>query len=305
MIQFIQCFNKLLRILSAILVMIFIRPAAAQEMADVKIQTTHLSGGVYMLSGRGGNIGLSVGEDGVFLIDDQYAPLTAKIKTAIAKITDKPIVFVVNTHWHGDHTGGNENLGKAGAIIVAHENVRKRMSADQFNEVFNRTTAASPKGALPIVTFTDEMTFFWNGDDINIFHVDPAHTDGDVIIYFTKTNVVHMGDTYFNGMYPYIDVSAGGSINGVIRAVNGVISKIDDNTKIIPGHGPLSHKSELVEYKTVLDNIRNRVVKLIKAGKSKTEVIAAKPTKEYDADWAGGFMKPDIWVGILYTSLSK
>lgn len=305
MIQFIQCFNKLLRILSAILVMIFIRPAAAQEMADVKIQTTHLSGGVYMLSGRGGNIGLSVGEDGVFLIDDQYAPLTAKIKTAIAKITDKPIVFVVNTHWHGDHTGGNENLGKAGAIIVAHENVRKRMSADQFNEVFNRTTAASPKGALPIVTFTDEMTFFWNGDDINIFHVDPAHTDGDVIIYFTKTNVVHMGDTYFNGMYPYIDVSAGGSINGVIRAVNGVISKIDDNTKIIPGHGPLSHKSELVEYKTVLDNIRNRVVKLIKAGKSKTEVIAAKPTKEYDADWGGGFMKPDIWVGILYTSLSK
>lgn len=305
MIQFIQCFNKLLRILSAILVMIFIRPAAAQEMADVKIQTTHLSGGVYMLSGRGGNIGLSVGEDGVFLIDDQYAPLTAKIKTAIAKITDKPIVFVVNTHWHGDHTGGNENLGKAGAIIVAHENVRKRMSADQFNEVFNRTTAASPKGALPIVTFTDEMTFFWNGDDINIFHVDPAHTDGDVIIYFTKTNVVHMGDTYFNGMYPYIDVSAGGSINGVIRAVNGVISKINDNTKIIPGHGPLSHKSELVEYKTVLDNIRNRVVKLIKAGKSKTEVIAAKPTKEYDADWGGGFMKPDIWVGILYTSLSK
>lgn len=305
MIQFIQCFNKLLRILSAILVMIFIRLAAAQEMADVKIQTTHLSGGVYMLSGRGGNIGLSVGEDGVFLIDDQYAPLTAKIKTAIAKITDKPIVFVVNTHWHGDHTGGNENLGKAGAIIVAHENVRKRMSADQFNEVFNRTTAASPKGALPIVTFTDEMTFFWNGDDINIFHVDPAHTDGDVIIYFTKTNVVHMGDTYFNGMYPYIDVSAGGSINGVIRAVNGVISKIDDNTKIIPGHGPLSHKSELVEYKTVLDNIRNRVVKLIKAGKSKTEVIAAKPTKEYDADWGGGFMKPDIWVGILYTSLSK
>jgi len=300
------CFNRSLKIISAILFMTSIeRIDAQQTMANVQIRATSISDGVYILTGRGGNIGVSVGEDGVFLVDDQFALLTDKIKAAIEEITDKPIKFVVNTHWHGDHTGGNENMGKAGAIIVAHENVRKRMSIDQFNEVFNRTTPASPKGALPIVTFTDKMTFHWNGDDINIFHVDPAHTDGDAIIYFTKTNVVHMGDTYFNGVYPYIDVSAGGSIDGVIAAANRVISKIDDNTKIIPGHGPLSNKSELKEYRILLETIRNRIVKLIKEGKSKEEVIASKPTKDYDANWGGGFMNPDVWVGILYISLSK
>lgn len=301
-----NCFNRTLLIIAMILVMVWIHPANAQQsMENVQIKATEITDSVYMLTGRGGNLGLSVGDDGAFLVDDQYAPLTDKILAAIAKITDKPIKFVVNTHWHGDHTGGNENMGKAGAIVVAHENVRKRMSVEQFNAVFNRTTPASPKGALPVVTFTDAVTFHWNGDDINAFHVDPAHTDGDAIIHFKNANVIHMGDTYFNGMYPYIDVSAGGSINGLIAAVDRVIAKANDNTKIIPGHGPLSNRSELKAYRNVLSTMRDRVAKLIKEGKSKEEVVAAKPTADHDAKWGGGFMKPDVWVGILYTSLSK
>ncbi len=307
MMRCIKCyFNWSVTIISAIFLMILVKPVDAQRtMENVQIQATAVSGGVYMLTGRGGNLGLSVGDDGAFLIDDQFAPLTDKIVAAIAGITDKPIKFVVNTHWHRDHTGGNENMGKAGAIIVAHENVRNRMSVDQFTEVFNDTTPASPPGALPVITFTDAVNFHWNGQDILVFHIAPAHTDGDAIIHFKKANVVHMGDTYFNGMYPYIDTSAGGSVDGLIAGVNQVLAIINDDTKIIPGHGPLSNKSELREYRRVLETLRDRIAKLVAEGKSKEEVIAAKPTEDHDAKWGGGFMRPDVWVGILYTSLSK
>jgi len=293
-------------IISAVILMILVKPVDAQRnFDDVQIQATAVSDGVYMLTGRGGNLGLSVGDDGAFLIDDQFAPLTDKILAAIAGITDKPIKFVINTHWHGDHTGGNENMGKAGATIVDHENARKRLSVDQFSVAFNRTTPASPAGALPVITFADAVNFHWNGENINVFHVAPAHTDGDAIIHFKKANVVHMGDTYFSGVYPYIDVSAGGSVNGLIAGVNQVLAMIDDDTKIIPGHGTLSNKSELREYRNVLETLRDRIAKLVAEGKSKEEVIAAKPTEDYDPKWGGGFMKPDVWVGILYTSLSK
>ncbi|MCP4249053.1 MAG: MBL fold metallo-hydrolase, partial [bacterium] len=210
-------------------------PAGAQDLEDVEIETTKVAENLYMLVGAGGNIGLSVGPDGAFLIDDQFAPLTEKITAAIKAVTEAPIRFVVNTHWHFDHTGGNENLGKAGAVIVAHENVRRRMSTEQFIAAFDRRVPASPPGALPVITFADAVTFHLNGDELHVFHVAPAHTDGDSIVHFRKANVLHLGDTFFDGMYPFIDVSAGGSIAGMIEAVDRALKLCDDKTKIIPG----------------------------------------------------------------------
>ncbi len=278
---------------------------AQQNFDNVQIEVIEVAEGVYMLRGSGGNLGLSVGDDGAFLIDDQFAPLTEKILAAVATVSDKPVRFVVNTHWHGDHTGGNENMGAAGAVLVAHENVRARMSVEQFMKAFDRTVPASPPGALPVITFTDAITFHWNGDDLHVFHVDPAHTDGDAIIHFKGANAVHMGDTYFSGMYPFIDVGSGGSIDGMIAAADKVLAMIDDATKIIPGHGSLSNKAELHAYRDMLATARDRIHALISEGKSQEEVVAAKPTSDLDAEWGGGFMQPDVWVGIVYASMAE
>ncbi len=272
-------------------------------MQDVEIKTLHVAEGVYMLIGRGGNIGLSIGDDGAFLVDDKYAPLTEKILAAVAAVTDRDIRFVVNTHFHGDHTGGNENMGEVGAIIVAHENVRVRLSTEQFRRTVNRRTPPSPPGALPVVTFTEAVTFHWNGDEIHVFHVDPAHTDGDAIIHFRRANVIHMGDIYFNGRFPFIDVDAGGSIDGMIAAVEEVLAVAGADTKIIPGHGRLSDAGELRAYRDMLTTVRNRVKGLIAEGMSKDEVVAAKPTQQFDEKWGGGSWNPDRWIGLLYESL--
>ena len=192
--------------------------SAQQDFSKVEVTSEKIAEGVYMLKGAGGNIGLSVGADTAFLIDDQYAPLTPKVKAAVAALTSKPVRFVLNTHWHGDHTGGNKDLGESGTLIVAHENVRKRMSTDQFVEAFGMKEPAADPAALPVVTFTDAVTFHLNGGEIYAFHVAPAHTDGDSIVQFRKANVIHGGDTFFNGMYPFIDLSSGGSVNGMIAA---------------------------------------------------------------------------------------
>ena len=279
--------------------------AAQGRFDNVQIETVKVSDNIYMLVGSGGNIGLSIGEDGAFMIDDQFAPLTEKILAAVRTLTDQPVRFLVNTHWHGDHVGGNENLGKAGAIIVAHENVRKSMSIEHFMEAFNRSVPASPEAALPVVTFTDAMTFHWNGDDVHVFHVEPAHTDGDSIIHFRHANVLHTGDTFFNGMYPYIDVSSGGSIDGMIAAADVALKLCNDQTRIIPGHGELADADDLRAYRAVLQAVRDRVRSLVDAGKTREEVIAAKPSAEFDADWGGGFMQPDVWVGIVYEGMTK
>ncbi|MBT8487910.1 MAG: MBL fold metallo-hydrolase, partial [Gemmatimonadetes bacterium] len=183
-------------------------------MENVQIRTQQVADGVYMLMGQGGNIGVSVGDDGVFIIDDQFAPLTDKILAAIAAITDEPVRFVFNTHWHGDHTGGNENMGEAGALIVAHDNVRERMSTEQVLERIGRpvsTTPASPAGALPVITFSEDVSFHINGGQLHAFHVSNAHTDGDAIVHFVSANVVHMGDTFFRDRFPFIDTASGGS----------------------------------------------------------------------------------------------
>ncbi len=209
-----------------------------QDFSGVEVKAEKVADGIYMLTGRGGNIGLSVGKSGTYLIDDQYAPLSDKILAAVRAITPDPVRFVVNTHWHGDHTGGNESMGKAGALLVAHENVRRRMSTEQFSATFNSKTPPSPEGALPVVTFADAITFHWNGDEIRVYHVPPAHTDGDSVVHFVKADVVHMGDLFFNGGYPFIDSSSGGRVDGVLAAADRTLAGIGEKTRLIPGHGP-------------------------------------------------------------------
>jgi cyclase len=277
--------------------------AQQQDFSKVEVKAQKLSEGVYMLTGSGGNIGLSVGKDGCYVIDDQYAPLTDKILAAVKAISPAPVRFVVNTHWHGDHTGGNENMGKTGALLVAHENVRRRMSTEQFSAAFGGKTAASPEAALPVVTFADAVTFHWNGDEIRVYHVPPAHTDGDAVIHFAKADVVHMGDVFFNGGYPFIDTSSGGRIDGYIAAADRVLAGITEKTQIIPGHGPLGTKADLQAFRDMLKVARDRIAKLKAEGKSRVEVVAAKPTADYDAKWGGGFIKGDVFAGLAYDSL--
>ena len=210
--------------------------AQQQDFSKVELRTLPVAEGVYMLMGAGGNIGLSVGKDGVLMIDDQYAPLTDKILAAIGEITDQPVRMILNTHWHGDHTGGNENLAGRGALIIAQDNVRTRMSTRYFSEFFKSEVPPSPAAALPVVTFSQSVTLHLNGQTIRAEHMPPAHTDGDSVIWFEGLNVVHMGDIFFNEWYPYIDFDAGGSVTGMIEDVDQVLSRLDDQTKVIPGH---------------------------------------------------------------------
>lgn len=271
------------------------------DKEEVVIKTIKVSNNIYMLQGKGGNIGLSIGTNGVFMIDDQFAPLTKKIKTAISKISDKEIKFVLNTHWHFDHTGGNENLGKDGIVIVSHNNVRERMSKDGFIKAFNKKLPASAKVALPMVTFNDSMIFHMNDETIEVIHQNNAHTDGDSIIFFKTSNVIHTGDIYFNGFYPFIDESSKGSVEGVIKSVNYILSRANDDTKIIPGHGKLSNKKELIYYRDMLVEINKRMEKLIKEGKSLEEILALKPFADYDKKLGGGFLPPEAFLKIFYS----
>lgn len=278
--------------------------ARGQNFDEVEIETVEVATGVHMLVGAGGNMAVASGEDGVFLIDDQFAPLTEKIQAAIGKISAQPVRFVFNTHYHGDHTGGNENLGKAGATIVAHDNVRQRMSLKQFSKTFNRETPPYPPDALPVVTFNDRVTFHLNGDTLATRHFPHAHTDGDAVIHFVDADVLHIGDLYFNGMYPYIDTSGGGSVNGLIEAIRAILPMAGSATKIIPGHGELSKRDELAAYLEMLEGVRAAVQARIEEGLDRDATLAAKPTSQWDEAWGQGFMKPDLFTGILFDSLS-
>lgn len=271
---------------------------------EVTVRAEKVADGLYFVTGRGGNLALSIGDEGVFLVDDQYAPLTDAIRQVIAQLTDQPVKFVLNTHWHADHTGGNENLGKLGTVVIAHDNVRTRMSTEQFSTFWERPTDPSPAGALPVVTFNDTLTFHMNGLTIRAFHVAGAHTDGDAIVHFVEANVIHMGDVLFYTWYPYIDVSAGGSIRGTIAAVESVLPLVDEDTVVLPGHGVITDKAGLIEYRDMLNGIAERIQALIDEGKSLEEIQAARPTADWDAVWGQNFMSPERFVRLVYGHLT-
>ncbi len=293
------------RFLTVSLVLAAGSSAAAQtpDPSQVTVKVVPVTAGIYMLQGMGGNVGLSVGKDDAFIVDDQYAPMTPKIRAAIMTVTTKPVRFVVNTHWHNDHTGGNEAMAGSGAIIFAHENVRRRMSSEQFLAVFNARVPASPAAALPMITFSDTISFYVNEDSVRTFHVRNAHTDGDAVIFFLKANVVHMGDTFFNGMYPFIDVSTGGSLAGTIAAASQVLMATNSSTRFIPGHGPLATRADLVRYRDMLVTVRQRLSRLVARGRTLAQVSSAKPLADLDAEWGKGFMKPEMFLGIAYESV--
>ena len=282
-------------------------PTRAQDrdFASVEIAAKPIRGGVYMLTGAGGNMAVSAGEDGVFLVDDQFAPLTEKITAAIREIQDEPVRFVVNTHWHGDHTGGNENLGEAGAVIVAHGNVRRRMSVEQFQKMRDRTIPASPEGALPVITFTDALTFHLNGESVHVFHAPPAHTDGDSVVHFQGADVLHAGDIFFNGTYPFIDIDSGGSIEGMIEAQERILSLCGDDSVIIPGHGPIANAADLRNARQMLTTVRDRVRNAVASGMKLEELIASDPLADLNGEWGGGFIEPTQMLAIVYADLSR
>ena len=279
--------------------------SAQQDFSKVEIKATKITDSTYMLTGAGGNIGLSVGADAVFVIDDQFAPLTPKITAAIAQITPKPVKFVLNTHWHFDHTGGNENLGKAGAIIVAHHNVRKRMSTEQLIDFLQMKTKPDPKDALPVVTFSTDLTFHINGEEVRAIHMPNAHTDGDSVVHFAGSDVIHMGDIYFNGFYPFIDAESGGSADGVVAACDQVLRLASDKTRIIPGHGPVSNAAELKAYRDMVATVSGRVKALVAQGKKLEDIVAAKVSAEYDDRLGKGFIPPARFAEMLARPLLK
>lgn len=272
---------------------------AQQNFATVEIKAQKVSGTVYMLTGQGGNIGVSVGDDGVLIVDDQFLPLAAKIQAAIKGITDKPIKYVLNTHFHGDHTGGNPEFGK-NSTIVAHDNVRRRLALPPTNPAQSTMT----KAGLPVITFNDRVSVHFNGEDIRAIHAPQGHTDGDSIIYFTQSNVVHMGDDFFNGGFPYIDLGSGGSVRGYVAAVEKAISLFPADAKVIPGHGPLSGIEDLKKFAAVIRDCISIVDSNLKSGKSAADMKTAKVLDKY-ASWGTGFISSDRFIDTLVQDLKK
>jgi len=279
--------------------MCFMQLVAAQN-EEVTIRIDTLSEHVYMLTGKGGNIGIFVGQDNVFMIDDQFAPLSDKIKKAISTLTDLPISILFNTHMHGDHTGGNANFNSKTTTVVAHDNVRKSLKERliENNKLDNKI--------LPEVSFSDDITFYDGDETIIAFHVHNAHTDGDAMVYFLNNNVLHMGDTYFSGRYPFIDLKNGGSVEGYINAQKKALLLINDETKIIPGHGKPSNKKELESYANMLEFVKEKVLSEIEMGKSLEEVSDNTDLlSAYDKTHGDGFINPKRMRETLYKGLKK
>ncbi|MSP42638.1 MAG: MBL fold metallo-hydrolase [Alphaproteobacteria bacterium] len=277
--------------------------AQQQDFSKVEITTTKLSDTLYLLMGSGGNIGVSAGADGVYLIDDQYAPLSEKIMAAVKAISDKPVRYVINTHWHSDHTGGNENFNRSGAVILAHENVRARMAKGQDIAAFKMTVPPAPAAALPVITYSDKASLYLNGQTAKIFHMAPGHTDGDSIIYWPEANVLHMGDDFVSGMFPFFDLSSGGKFNGIVKAVETALAISNDKTKIIPGHGPLGSKADLQKFHGMLVGVQKKVMAAKAAGTTAEAWGASNPFADLDAEWGQGFIKTEMFTAMAFNAI--
>jgi glyoxylase-like metal-dependent hydrolase (beta-lactamase superfamily II) len=288
-----------------LLTLLFVFTTAAHAQTDfskVQMKATKVAGNVYMLEGSGGNIGVSVGEDGLLIVDDQFAPLADKIRAALKGIADKKLKFILNTHWHGDHTGGNVAFGPE-ATIIAHDNVRKRLATEQKSTVFNSTTPASPKEALPVITFDQSLSVHFNGEDIRAIHFPHGHTDGDSVIFFSASNVVHLGDDFFAGRFPFVDLESGGSVEGLIKNIGELVNKIPADAKLIPGHGAISTLDDLKSYHRMLQQTTEIVRGKIAAGKTLDQIKSEGLPDEWKP-WGAGFIKTDRWVETIYKSLT-
>jgi glyoxylase-like metal-dependent hydrolase (beta-lactamase superfamily II) len=280
-------------------------PANAQE-AEISFKTTEVGSGLYMLEGQGGftggNLGLSVGDDGVVLIDDGVVPLASKLLAAVTDITGRPVDFVVNTHVHGDHIGGNAALHETGATIIGHENIRRRLLEDDTLSADG--SAPAPESMLPEITFSQSMTFHLNGHEAFVFHVERAHTDGDAAIYFRAADVFHAGDILFNGLFPFIDLESGGSVAGYLEAQDDILSLAGPDSRIIPGHGALAGKADLQAARDMLADASNRVQALIDAGRSEQEIVAENPLEPYE-DWSWDFITTERMTRTLVRDLQR
>ncbi|HKR11208.1 MAG TPA: MBL fold metallo-hydrolase [Pyrinomonadaceae bacterium] len=276
---------------------------AQTDFSRVQIKATKVAGNVYMLEGSGGNIGVSVGPDGILIVDDQFAPLADKIRASLKTLGEGKLRFILNTHWHGDHTGGNVAFGQE-ATIIAHDNVRKRLTSEQRIELFKQSYPAAPKDALPVITFDSSLSVHFNGEDIRAIHYPNGHTDGDSVIFFTTSNVVHLGDDFFAGRFPFVDVDNGGNVVGLAKNIGEIIAKIPADAKLIPGHGPLSTVDDLKLYHRMLLETTDVVRKKLAAGKTVAQIKSEGFPEEWKS-WGAGFIKPDTWIDLIHISLTK
>ena len=282
-------------------------PAAAPppDFSKVEIKTTNLGDNIYMLEGQGGNITVAVAKDGIIMVDGQYAPLHDKIKAAVEAISNKPVKYLINTHFHGDHTGGNEAFAKDGATIVSQVNVKNRLAAGTSNGLTGAKTPPAPPAALPSDTYTNFSKIRLEGRVADLKHIANAHTDGDTYVWFKTANVLSTGDTFTNGRYPNIDFANGGNIKGMIAATDAYLKLVNARTKIVPGHGPLADRAALLEYRTMLISAHDRMAKLVKEGKSEDDVVMAKPFADFDAKWAPTELASNNFIRVVYHSLEK
>lgn len=295
--------RKLILLIAGVLILSPTTGTYAQDFSKVEITATKVAGNIHMLQGSGGNIGVSVGPDGILIVDDQFAPLADKIKKALKDLGEGKLKFVLNTHWHGDHTGGNAVFGPE-APIIAHDNVRRRLATEQRIELFKSTVPASPKEALPVITFDKSLSVHFNGEEIKVIHFPQGHTDGDSIIFFTTSNVVHMGDDFFVGRFPFVDLDSGGSVQGLTKNIGDIIPKLAADVKIIPGHGPLATVEDLKQFQNMLKETTAIVQGKMKAGKTMEQIKAEGLPAEWTS-WGTGFIKTDVWLEIIHRSLSK
>ena len=287
-------------------------PAQTPRVADgfstdwehLTIDVKELEPHVYLLHGSGGNTLASIGPDGTLLVDTEFLQVAPKLKEALAKLNAGNVRYVISSHYHGDHTGANGAFHEDGAVIVAQENCRLRMTESRYSGMTGKTSPPAPVANLPTVTYEKRMTLYLNGEEIEAFHNQPAHTDGDTIVYFHHANVVHMGDVFVNNLYPYIDIGAKGTVDGYFPVIDEVLARIDDKTQVVPGHGPLATKRELKAYRDMIKTVRDRVVAGIAVGKSLEDILASEPTREFDAQYATDRVGGDGFVAMVYQSLT-